>query len=210
MKNYKNAFNSLFREINKVVIGQDNVLKQVLVCVLADSNALLEGYPGLAKTLAVKTLSELMDLKFSRIQSTPDLMPSDITGTYIIEADLNVVPYSVPLFGETSAKFFIQVFDAEDETTNLQKQQKENTIDIIGLESPFYAPNTIRISAGETITFDNVDGNQHTVTSVKVGTTQSDGKFDSGLLQPDEKFELTINEKGTYHYYCALHTNRTV
>ena len=128
-------------------------------------------------------------------------------GTYVIEADLNVVPYSVPLFGETSAKFFIQVFDAEGKTTNLQEQQKENTVDIVGLESPFYAPNTIRVSTGQTITFDNVDGNQHTVTSVKSGTTQPDGKFDSDLLQPGEKFELTLNEKGTYPYYCALHTN---
>ncbi len=85
MKDYKHAFDSLFKEINKVVVGQDEVLKQILICILCDSNALLEGFPGLAKTLAVKTLSQLMDLKFSRIQSTPDLMPSDITGTYIIE-----------------------------------------------------------------------------------------------------------------------------
>ena len=85
MKNYKHAFDSLFKEIHKVVVGQDDILKQVLVCILSDSNGLLEGFPGLAKTLAVKTLAELMDLKFSRIQSTPDIMPSDITGTYIIE-----------------------------------------------------------------------------------------------------------------------------
>ena len=85
MKDYKHAFDSLFKEINKVVVGQDEVLKQILVCILCDSNALIEGAPGLAKTLAVKTLAELMDLKFSRIQNTPDLMPSDITGTYIIE-----------------------------------------------------------------------------------------------------------------------------
>ena len=85
MKDYKHAFDSLFKEINKVVVGQDEVLKQILVCILCDSNALLEGAPGLAKTLSVRTLAELMDLKFSRIQNTPDLMPSDITGTYIIE-----------------------------------------------------------------------------------------------------------------------------
>lgn len=85
MKQYKQAFESLFKEINKVVIGQDEVIEQVLICMLCDSNALIEGFPGLAKTLAVKTLAELMELKFSRIQSTPDLMPSDITGTYIIE-----------------------------------------------------------------------------------------------------------------------------
>ncbi len=85
MKNYKHAFDSLFKEINKVVVGQDEVIEQILICILSNSNALLEGFPGLAKTLAVKTLAELMDLKFNRIQSTPDLMPSDITGTQIIE-----------------------------------------------------------------------------------------------------------------------------
>ncbi len=85
MKNYKHAFDSLFKELSKVVVGQEEVLKSVLVCILCDANALLEGLPGLAKTLAVKSLADLMDMKFSRIQSTPDLMPSDITGTYIIE-----------------------------------------------------------------------------------------------------------------------------
>jgi len=85
MKNYKHIFDAVFKEIEKVVIGQRNVVEQILVANLCDANALLEGYPGLAKTLAVRTLADLMDLKFSRIQSTPDLMPSDITGTYIIE-----------------------------------------------------------------------------------------------------------------------------
>ena len=128
-------------------------------------------------------------------------------GTYIVNADFNGVPYSVPLFGEASARFVIQVFDAQGTPETTQQQYKENTVDIVGLESPFYTPNTIRVSAGETITFDNIDGNQHTVTSVKEGTIQYDGKFDSGLLQPGEKFELTLKEKGTHHYYCALHTN---
>ena len=84
MRNYKELFSGLFREIGKVIIGQDEALEQVTVALLCDSNAVLEGYPGLAKTMAIRTLAELMDLKFSRIQSTPDLMPSDITGTYII------------------------------------------------------------------------------------------------------------------------------
>src|SRR3989338_6069737 len=85
MKNYKGAFEALFKEVNKAIVGQQEMLEQVMIAILCDSNALLEGYPGLAKTMAVKALAELMDLKFSRIQSTPDLMPSDITGTYIIE-----------------------------------------------------------------------------------------------------------------------------
>lgn len=85
MKNYKHIFDAVFKEIEKVVIGQKDVIEQILIANLCDANALLEGYPGLAKTLAVRTLADVMDLKFSRIQSTPDLMPSDITGTYIIE-----------------------------------------------------------------------------------------------------------------------------
>ena len=85
MKNYKHIFDAVFKEVEKVVIGQKDVIEQILIANLCDANALLEGYPGLAKTMAVRTLADLMDLKFSRIQSTPDLMPSDITGTYIIE-----------------------------------------------------------------------------------------------------------------------------
>ncbi len=85
MKTYQKGFERLFEEIGKVVIGQEDVIKQMMIAILCDSNALLEGYPGLAKTLAVRTVARLMDMKFSRIQNTPDLMPSDIIGTYIIE-----------------------------------------------------------------------------------------------------------------------------
>jgi MoxR-like ATPase len=84
VKNYKVVFDTVFKEVNKVIIGQNELLEQIMMAILCDSNALLEGYPGLAKTLAVRTLSEVLDLKFSRIQNTPDLMPSDITGTPII------------------------------------------------------------------------------------------------------------------------------
>jgi len=85
MKNYKHVFDAVFKEVGTVVIGQNHVVEQILASILCDGNALLEGYPGLAKTLTISTLAQIMDLKFSRIQSTPDLMPSDITGTYIIE-----------------------------------------------------------------------------------------------------------------------------
>jgi MoxR-like ATPase len=81
----KKTFDYMFSELGKVIIGQEEVLKQVVIALFCNSNALLEGYPGLAKTLAVRTLAQMMDLKFSRVQNTPDLMPSDITGTYIIE-----------------------------------------------------------------------------------------------------------------------------
>ncbi len=82
---YKQTFDSLYAEIGKIVVGQKEVVEQVMVALLCDANALLEGYPGLAKTLAIKTMAQMMDLKFSRIQNTPDLMPSDITGTFIID-----------------------------------------------------------------------------------------------------------------------------
>ncbi len=84
VKSYKVVFDTVFKEVGKVIVGQEELLEQVMISIMCDSNALLEGYPGLAKTLAVRTLSEVLDLKFSRIQNTPDLMPSDITGTYII------------------------------------------------------------------------------------------------------------------------------
>ena len=71
-------------EVGKRIVGQTDVIEQLLVCVLADGNALLESNPGLGKTSMIRTLSEVTDLQFSRIQNTPDLMPSDITGTEII------------------------------------------------------------------------------------------------------------------------------
>jgi MoxR-like ATPase len=73
------------QEIAKVIIGQDEVVGQLLITLLARGHCLLVGVPGLAKTLLIKTLAEVLDLKFSRIQFTPDLMPSDITGTEILE-----------------------------------------------------------------------------------------------------------------------------
>lgn len=85
LEDAKKTFDYVFSEMGKVVVGQQEMLKQVNCALLADSHALLEGYPGLAKTLTIRTLSQLLDLKFSRIQNTPDLMPSDITGTYVIE-----------------------------------------------------------------------------------------------------------------------------
>ncbi len=71
------------RELGKIIVGQDDVIEQILVAVLAEGHALLEGVPGTAKTLIVKTLARIIGAKFSRIQFTPDLMPSDITGTNV-------------------------------------------------------------------------------------------------------------------------------
>ena len=72
-------------EIGKVIVGQDEVVRSALICVLAGRHALLEGLPGLGKTMLIRTLGDVLDLKFSRIQFTPDLMPADIVGTDILE-----------------------------------------------------------------------------------------------------------------------------
>ena len=74
-------------EVERVVLGQRQVLREVLTCLLAGGHCLLRGVPGLAKTLLIKTIARAIDLKFSRIQFTPDLMPSDILGTEVIEED---------------------------------------------------------------------------------------------------------------------------
>lgn len=71
-------------EIKKEIIGQERVVEQLLIALIAGGNVLLEGVPGLGKTRLVRTLSQVFDLPFSRIQFTPDLMPADITGTNII------------------------------------------------------------------------------------------------------------------------------
>jgi MoxR-like ATPase len=76
-------------EIGRVIIGQQQVRKEVLMCLLAGGHCLLRGVPGLAKTLLIKTLADAVHLKFNRIQFTPDLMPSDILGTEVIEEDVS-------------------------------------------------------------------------------------------------------------------------
>src|SRR5919112_352134 len=77
------AIRHITGELGKIIVGQDAVIEQILVAVLAEGHALLEGVPGTAKTLAVKTLARIIGAQFSRIQFTPDLMPSDITGTNV-------------------------------------------------------------------------------------------------------------------------------
>ena len=74
-------------EIGRRIIGQNEIIEKLLVTMLSDGNALLVGVPGLAKTLLVSTLADALHLKFSRIQFTPDLMPSDITGTEVLQED---------------------------------------------------------------------------------------------------------------------------
>ncbi len=76
--------NEVLEEVSKVIVGQEEVLERLLIAILCDGNVVVESYPGLGKTKMIHTLSEVLGLDFSRIQNTPDLMPSDITGTHII------------------------------------------------------------------------------------------------------------------------------
>ncbi|HEY0243237.1 MAG TPA: AAA family ATPase, partial [Gemmatimonadaceae bacterium] len=81
------AASRLREEVAKRIVGQENVIEEILMALLAGGHALLVGVPGLAKTLMIRSVSEAMDLDFRRIQFTPDLVPSDITGTEIMEED---------------------------------------------------------------------------------------------------------------------------
>ncbi len=79
------TYKNIKAELAKVIVGQDEVIEQLMLCFFARGHALLEGVPGLAKTLLIQTISDAMTLHFSRIQFTPDLMPADITGTYLLQ-----------------------------------------------------------------------------------------------------------------------------
>ena len=81
----QDSYDGLRQELAKVIVGQDAVIDQLLIAMLAGGHCLLEGVPGLAKTLMISTLARCLGLSFSRIQFTPDLMPSDITGTEVIQ-----------------------------------------------------------------------------------------------------------------------------
>src|SRR6476661_777196 len=87
IEEFENKRDSILREIGKVIVAQDHVIEQVFIALFARGHCLLVGVPGLAKTLLISTLAEILELEFNRIQFTPDLMPSDITGTDILQED---------------------------------------------------------------------------------------------------------------------------
>src|SRR6187455_2412680 len=83
----QSAYNDLRTAIGRTIVGQTEVVEELLVALFCQGHVILEGAPGLAKTLLVSTLSKSLDLTFGRIQFTPDLMPADVTGTEVLEED---------------------------------------------------------------------------------------------------------------------------
>ena len=84
---FRRDFEAIEQEIGKAIIGQKTLIRDVLTAMVAGGNVLLEGLPGLGKTQLVKTIGKVLDLQFSRIQFTPDLMPADVTGTSVMIKD---------------------------------------------------------------------------------------------------------------------------
>ena len=140
------AKNNFTTEIGKVIIGQKSVLNQMLIALLTRGHTLLVGVPGLAKTLLIKSMAEICDLNFKRIQFTPDLMPSDITGTELIDVDpetgkRNFRFYKGPIFGNIILADEINRTPPKTQSALLEAMQEHkvtaggNTYD---LEEPFF------------------------------------------------------------------------
>ena len=87
IKKLRDAFNNIKQQLGRVIVGQDQVIEELLIALFSKGHCILEGVPGLAKTLMISSLAKCLSLDFSRIQFTPDLMPSDITGTEVLQED---------------------------------------------------------------------------------------------------------------------------
>ena len=137
---------SFYKEIGKVIIGQNDVIEHIFIALLCKGHILLEGVPGLGKTLIIKTISEALDLDFSRIQFTPDLMPSDITGTEIISqnpdtGDRGLKFIKGPIFSNIILADEINRTPPKTQSALLEAMQ-ENMVTTGGqtynIESPFF------------------------------------------------------------------------
>src|SRR6516225_5354139 len=142
---FRQAYSKVFSEISKVIVGHQDIVHGVLTCLFVGGHALLEGVPGLGKTLLVRTLAQALDLKFNRIQFTPDLMPSDIIGTNIITEGVD----GKRVFTFQSGPLFAQIVLADEINRATPKTQsalleamQEHSITVGGtihkLEEPFF------------------------------------------------------------------------
>jgi len=135
------SFNDLKAEIGKVIIGQEDVVKTVIISLFANGHSLLVGVPGLAKTLLVSTISEVLDLDFKRIQFTPDLMPSDIMGSEILDENRSFKFNKGPLFSNIILADEINRTPPKTQAALLEAMQ-ERSVTVAGtrhkLEQPFF------------------------------------------------------------------------
>jgi len=128
-------------EIAKVFYGQEKVVDQLMICLLCRGHALIEGVPGLGKTLLVSSLARVLDLKFKRIQFTPDLMPSDITGTEVIEEDLETRQRR---FRFIEGPLFANIVLA-DEINRTPPKTQSALLEAMQEKSVTYAGNTLKL-----------------------------------------------------------------
>ena len=135
------AYRDLKAEIGKVIVGQDQVVKTVLISLFSNGHSLLVGVPGLAKTLLVSTISEVLDLDFKRIQFTPDLMPTDITGSEILGDDRRFEFNEGPLFANIVLADEINRTPPKTQAALLEAMQ-ERSVTVSGdrhlLPAPFF------------------------------------------------------------------------
>ena len=140
------AKEQFFEEIGKTIIGQKNVLDHILIALLCKGHTLIVGVPGLAKTLMIKSMAQLLDLNFSRIQFTPDLMPSDITGPEVIEQNRSTGKrtfkfFKGPIFGNIILADEINRTPPKTQSALLEAMQEHN-VTAAGkthdLEEPFF------------------------------------------------------------------------
>src|SRR5262249_36393094 len=143
-KEFRQAYQRVFTEISKVIVGSQEIIHGVLTCLFVGGHALLEGVPGLGKTLLVRTLAQVLDLKFNRIQFTPDLMPSDVIGTNIINEVEGKRVFSFqagPLFAQIVLADEINRATPKTQSALLEAMQ-EHSVTVGGtihrLEQPFF------------------------------------------------------------------------
>jgi len=137
----KSKYETLLSEIKKKIYGQDDIIKQVLISIFSNGHCLLVGVPGLAKTLLVNTISQALDLKYQRIQFTPDLMPSDIIGTEILNSDRQFKFIQGPLFANILLADEINRTPPKTQSALLEAmQEKEVTVNgkNYKLDLPFF------------------------------------------------------------------------
>jgi len=139
----KKNFQIITDELSKVIVGQELTIRHLFICLLCGGHALIEGVPGLGKTLMVKSLSRILDLKYSRIQFTPDLMPADIIGTNIVKEDEKgnryFEFYKGPIFGQLILADEINRASPKTQSALLEAMQEER-ITVFGTEYPLNPP----------------------------------------------------------------------